>query len=118
MGQQACAAGAERDADGGIALAAGSAGQQQSADVRTHHEQERCEPPEQQRERMPEWIAQCEGALGNGYERALGSSVSWFVAVMDSAIHAGELLLRLRNRNAVAQAGEDGEVAVRIRVGE
>ena len=67
---------------------------------------------------MPEWIAQCEATLGNGYERALRPNVSWFVAVMDGAIHAGELLLRLRKRNAVAQTSEDGEMAVRIRVGE
>ena len=67
---------------------------------------------------MPEWIAQCEASLGNGYERALRPSVSWFVAVMDGAIHAGELLLRLRKCNAVAQTSEDGEMAVRVRVGE
>ena len=116
--EQACAAGAERDADGSVALAAGSAGQQQSADVRAHHQQQRGESPQQQRERMAEGIAQRKGALGGGHERALRLRIVGVLALMDGAIDAGELLLRLRQRDAGLQAGEDSEVAIGIRIGE
>ena len=77
-GQQANAAGAERNADGSVALATRGACQQQATDVRAHHQQKRGESPQQERERMAEGIAQRKGALGGGHERALSLRIVRF----------------------------------------
>src|ERR1700760_3672828 len=67
---------------------------------------------------MAEGIAERKGGVGDMDERTLRTCIVRVLALMDGAVNAGKLLLRLREHNAGLQPGKDREVAVRIRIGE
>jgi hypothetical protein len=93
---QTQAAGAQRDAHGSGALAACGARQQQAADVRAHHEQERGHSPQQERECVAEGIAEREAGVGYRDEGSLRTRIIRVVGPMGHAVDTGELLLCLR----------------------
>lgn len=63
---------------------------------------------------MAKAIAQNECGAGERDEPTLRVLIVRVVAQLGSAVDASELLLRLRDRDAWPQAGEDGEVPVGV----